>query len=238
MSRRSSFPRPALLCALLAPACSTTPLAPSDGGASDLAAVPDAAAGSCATIAAQVQAALAADDACTADTDCLIVSTDCGLPGVCGAFLNTGGYDAIAALLKRWHDAGCAKGAICPPCPPPPTDTNCVAGRCAPAPAPNAGAPCTGNADCASVGQYMGICLGPPTHASFNGGYCALPCAHGFGCPWPSLACTTIGGGDLGHDCFLRCTTDGDCRAAEGYACCPATGFGASGSVCRPAPCP
>jgi hypothetical protein len=212
--------------------CDTQGLAPFDGLAGA-----DLAGGSCGELAAEVQAQIDANASCRVNTDCMVASTACGLPGQCGAFIARTGYDPLEERVRVWQLAGCGTTAACPPCAPV-IDANCIAGHCAAAPPPNVGAACTDSAQCGSVGQYAGMCLDSPKQPQFTNGYCALPCAHGFGCPWSGLLCRQIAG-TTAYACFASCQSDGDCRAADGYRCCPVSGINlAMGKTCYPGPCP
>jgi hypothetical protein len=240
-----------LLCGLAG--CPSNPPGPGNGspdGAAaagdgalpaDAAEVPDLTPVNCAALATQVQASITAHAGCTQNTDCMVDVTACGLAGACGAFINRAGYDELTALVKTWQSGGCGVGAPCPSCPVV-LDANCIAGQCGPAPPPNVGVPCTKDADCSSVGQYIGFCLDAPANPSFQSGYCALPCAHGYGCPALGLSCEEhpagTGGGGGPWACFQSCQLDADCRTSDGYRCCPHWGLNGTGSVCFPAPCP
>ena len=90
--------------------------------------------------------------------------------------------------------------------------------------------------DCASDGPYLGHCLSP---MQFPGGYCVLPCAHGFGCPADHQLCRPLVRNGSADACFQQCGSDGDCRVVEGHHCCPSWAMGgAPGDVCYPGACP
>lgn len=98
-----------------------------------------------------------------------------------------------------------------------------------------AGEPCTTTPECpqAPDPQYKPTCL---RFARFANGYCVQPCTRGSGCPSPGMSCRLLPSSTA---CFKDCTTDADCRTAEGYRCCPPwLDFGGPNSVCYPAPCP
>lgn len=77
---------------------------------------------------------------------------------------------------------------------------------CAPAGAGQAGARCAGHQDCA--GAFS--CFDLP------GGYCAAGDCRDLGCPQGTVCGD---GGRFIDVCLKACNNDGDCRAAEGYAC-------------------
>jgi hypothetical protein len=103
---------------------------------------------------------------------------------------------------------------------------------------PLAGEPCQAGNECPQDPdpQYKPMCLTPPI---FPNGYCVQPCAHGFGCPSPGMSCRPLSAAASAVACFKDCTTDLDCRVAEGYHCCPPWNpLGGPASVCYPGKCP
>jgi len=112
-------------------------------------------------------------------------------------------------------------------------------------PEASVGDPCAQSSDCPVIcafGQCSPLCL---DEAPFTGGYCSRAIGE---CPAPSpdagsgpcpAGTFCVNGqppvdGTGGDYCLLGCTSDGDCRAEQGYKCCP--GLTHSGrSVCAPA---
>jgi hypothetical protein len=105
-------------------------------------------------------------------------------------------------------------------------------GKCAPSPANMIGTPCATTTDC---GTDPRSACNNATGDSYPGGYCFMePCDDIQVCP-PGATCVSIGGETPG--CYKSCTSDADCRAAEGYVCqlfstMPPTGFGPSDHAC------
>lgn len=222
--------------------CSHQPLTvSSDGGGGDLAAAdlagggaPDLAGASCAAIADSVQSWIDGHKSCTRASDCTETNTDCGLPGQCGAYLQVSALSGLMSIEDSWTAAGCT--GPCPPCafPAPATCTN---GQCAALGFSDrpVGSPCMTDSQCHTEGLYAGQCL---TAAPFTNGDCVLPCAHGNGCPLAGMACRPYAN-NTQMACFQSCSSDADCRTADGYRCCPTwvtTGTGEN--VCYPGPCP
>ena len=109
-----------------------TDLGPPDLAARDLAVTADGG-GSCGALAAQVTDYLAKHRACQTDADCATTFTDCGLPGVCGTYINQADAAGLKNLIASWQAMMCATGQPCPDCgvPAPPA---CVMGQCAASP--------------------------------------------------------------------------------------------------------
>jgi len=194
----------------------------------------------CAGIAVTISADVSAQQTCSRDSDCVAMSTGCGLAGVCGAYLNQNNAADVNNLEGPWQAQNCGAGQGCPPCSLFDDAAACVNGVCAGAPSGGGGA-CQSPDDCpqASDPQYASQCL---TQAPFTGGYCALPCSNGWGCPAAGLICQSFptGPSDPGV-CFESCTADSDCRMSQGYLCCPTwdtQGSATDGAVCYPGPCP
>jgi hypothetical protein len=219
--------RTAIAIALLS-GCGASGLSSSDGGAPGGGAS-DLAMDTCAQIPSTVQKWLDAHVACVADSDCVVVSTACGLPGMCGWFANTSALDPyIQKLVAYWANV-CSAGAgecLCPASLP---AYGCNAGVCGVkrfvVPPGPVGAPCTGNADCAT--DY---CLTARIAPAFVGGYCTVAA-----CDTRDIACpagsTCEPGGDGRGYCLAQCDTRAS-RCRSGYDCCggsgvtdPATGW-------------
>ncbi len=88
---------------------------------------------SCSELKAQVQAFL--DDkthkSCTQPSDCVATSTACGLPGVCGAYVNQQSAAQLQALSNAFAAKGCENGQPCPDCAQP-AGAACNQGVCGP----------------------------------------------------------------------------------------------------------
>ncbi len=202
---------------------------PADAGLTD--------GGGCAVLQAEVAQLLSAPQPCSTTADCMATSTACGLAGVCGAVVNPGTAKSLGALTTKWQSLKCSVGGICPNCPVFPGAILCAGGTCGIA--PGAGQACVQATDCpqAPDPQYQPSCQ---TTGGFVGGYCAQPCANGWGCPASHLKCESDPSQrGVPSVCLLSCTTSPDCRAAEGYLCCPSWEAASGvGSVCYPGPCP
>jgi len=102
------------------------------------------------------------------------------------------------------------------------------------------GAACAGDADCdmLTAPTCMTTIGSGGFSADFPGGYCTQTCMPSFGggpdgCPTGS-SCFGGGFGGFGAAyCAKTCSSDADCRVADGYTCRSA-GFGGSPSVCSP----
>lgn len=119
----------------------------------------------------------------------------------------------------------CDPGQVC--------DKDNAGGKCAPDPThAKIGTACTSTVDCGS--DPRSACL---TEAgdSYPGGYCGMePCNDIDVCP-PGSTCVAIGGESPA--CFKACSTDADCRTADGYVCqlfgtTPPAGFGPTARAC------
>jgi len=151
----------------------------------------------------------------------------CGLPFdavTCEVPADAGLYDDLSGALYAIEgcegDGECREGYRC----------DATAGGCLPRDLPRfasfkaeraagcdapLGAPCASDAACGE-----GVCLLRSNGESFPGGYCALPVA--------SASCTPRDGRAIAWDFtsddadthwFRACTSDADCRTAEGYLC-------------------
>jgi hypothetical protein len=56
----------------------------------------------CATIVAEMQATIDRGTACTDDSDCVFIGTNCGLPGYCGVAVNAVAAQKLDALEQRF----------------------------------------------------------------------------------------------------------------------------------------
>jgi hypothetical protein len=195
---------------------------------------PDLAGLTCPMLQADVQTYLDTHLSCQSDLDCAIHTTPCGLPGICGTYLLADAVPGLQALEDQWNALACT--GPCPRCRKP-APAVCLKGKCAAMPADRpVGTPCDYDTDCHTEGQYAGTCMQP---AEFPGGYCALPCSVGFTCPLAGMTCRNQPPSTTPWQCFKDCSTDGDCRLAEGYKCCPPWGPNQSAQhVCYPGPCP
>jgi hypothetical protein len=119
--------------------------------------------------------------------------------------------------------AKCDTGQVC----------DAAFGKCAPDPATaKIGIACTTTVDCGT--DPRSACL---TEAGdlYPGGYCGMePCNDLEVCP-PGATCVAIGGEAPG--CYKTCSSDSDCRTADGYICqtfstTPPAGFGPSSKAC------
>jgi hypothetical protein len=66
---------------------------------------------------------------CKTAADCAIVSTACGLPGVCGAYVNAAVVSDLQQYVDDWHNQSCDKGCPEPPCGAP-RAPQCINGQC------------------------------------------------------------------------------------------------------------
>jgi hypothetical protein len=93
---------------------------------------------------------------------------------------------------------------------------------------PNTGAPCTGDEACTSTGQSSAPGV-PTCYKPWTGGYCRSFCAAPVepqagvalarsDCPVGSVCLLTNELSSAGT-CLRECTSDSDCREAEGYYC-------------------
>jgi hypothetical protein len=105
--------------------------------------------------------------------------------------------------------------------------------KCGPSPMANKiGTPCTSTVDCGS--DSRSACQNEAGDG-YPGGYCGMePCNDLDVCP-AGATCVAIGGETPA--CFKSCTTDDDCRKAEGYVCqlfstTPPVGYGPSNKAC------
>ena len=117
----------------------------------------------------------------------------------------------------------CDQGQVCDP----------AAAKCAPDPAINKiGTPCMSTIDCGTDGRAA---CNTAAGDNYPGGYCGMePCNDVQVCP-AGATCVALGGETPG--CFASCTTDADCRLAEGYVCqlfltTPPIGFGPTAHGC------
>jgi hypothetical protein len=87
----------------------------------------------CQDIANAVQAYIndPAKKKCGRDADCVATATQCGLPGVCGVYINQSFASGLANLSAQWSVMGCANGQPCPGCAQP-TEAACNGGECGP----------------------------------------------------------------------------------------------------------
>jgi hypothetical protein len=129
-------------------------------------------------------------------------------------------------LGSRCHaTSDCDAGQVC--------DLANAGGTCAPDPARAAiGTACTTTAECGS--DRRSACA-TASGDGFPGGYCSMePCDDIQVCP-PGATCVALG--PETPACFKACTTDADCRTADGYVCqlfviTPPDGFGPSDHAC------
>jgi hypothetical protein len=104
--------------------------------------------------------------------------------------------------------------------------------KCAPSAANKIGTACTSTVDCGS--DSRSACQNEAGDG-YPGGYCGMePCNDLDVCP-PGATCVAIGGESPA--CFKACSTDADCRTAEGYVCqlfstAPPVGYGPSDKAC------
>jgi hypothetical protein len=208
---------------------------PVDAGASDAGldgGVADG--GPCARLLAEATQIFNSDQSCTANTDCTVTSSACGLPGECGGVINQSGGAPLQSVAVEWNAADCWEGAgLCPDCPAFYPGLLCENGTCEAA--AGAGEACSRSTDCAQAPdpQYHPTCL---TGSPWTNGYCVQPCSDGFGCPTEDTVCRQLPTGE--NACLQRCEADSDCRTTEGYQCCTLTGgSGGVGKTCAPAPC-
>jgi hypothetical protein len=104
----------------------------------------------------------------------------------------------------------------------------------------NVGDPCQHDQDCNVLvfGAPAGVCL---VQSPFTNGYCSAnigECPAGSGAPLPCpMGTTCIAPGipaTQGQDyCVKNCASNADCRASDGYTCCPKV-EGISGPFCYP----
>ena len=105
-------------------------------------------------------------------------------------------------------------------------------GKCAPAATNKIGTPCATTVDCGTDGRSA---CQTEAGDNYKGGYCFMePCDDVHVCP-PGATCVSLGGETPG--CFKSCTTDDECRKAEGYVCqlfstTPPVGFGPTDRAC------
>ena len=72
--------------------------------------------------------------ACTSDSNCMVVTTGCGLGGACGAGIARSGEAGFREVLNRFENDACSTKLPplpCPSCPPPPAPA-CRGGSCQP----------------------------------------------------------------------------------------------------------
>jgi hypothetical protein len=86
-------------------------------------------AATCSSLQAQAQSAINNNQACAHDSDCFTVNTSCGLPGVCGAYVNQAGQSALQSIDAQYRSMNCQSGQPCPPCPFP-GPAGCNQGTC------------------------------------------------------------------------------------------------------------
>ncbi|MSP61688.1 MAG: hypothetical protein EXR72_15410 [Myxococcales bacterium] len=86
---------------------------------------------SCGVLRAQIEGYLAVHRSCKVDADCSAPATECGLPGVCGAFIRRDAEPGLDALLDQWNAHTCYEGQPCPDCAPP-DRASCKQGTCGP----------------------------------------------------------------------------------------------------------
>lgn len=67
---------------------------------------------------------------CTQDSDCVFITTACGLPGQCGATVNVNAATHLESISKEWTSECPNDAKVCPHCPVPPTAVACVSGLC------------------------------------------------------------------------------------------------------------
>jgi hypothetical protein len=121
-------------------------------------------------------------------------------------------------------DADCDPGQAC--------DKANAGGKCAPSASNAIGTPCTTTNDC---GTDARAACNTEAGDNYKGGYCFMePCNDISICP-PGATCVAIGGESPG--CYRTCTSDVECRQAEGYVCqlfltTPPKGFGPSDHAC------
>jgi hypothetical protein len=135
----------------------------------------------------------------------------------------------LGAPCKK--DADCTSHEVC--------DTANKGGTCAPTPTTaNVGEPCSTTVDCGSDPRAA---CNTEAGDGFPGGYCGMePCDDIQVCP-PGSTCLSQPHETPG--CWKSCTSDADCRIAEGYACqlypinprpnaTDPAGFGPSATAC------
>jgi hypothetical protein len=119
-------------------------------------------------------------------------------------------------------DGKCGGDLVCDP----------ASNKCSPSGANKIGTPCTSTVDCGS--DARSACQNEAGDG-YPGGYCGMePCNDLDVCP-AGATCVAIGGETPA--CFKSCTTDDDCRKAEGYVCqlfstTPPVGYGPSDKAC------
>lgn len=225
---------------LFAAACGDRALPPggSDGGdGNDGSVAADLAGLSCGEIAQAVTAWLDGHTQCTADADCTIVATGCGLPEPCGAPVDqsaVGPY--LSSLLDGWRAEKCEQpcGLFCPFI----GRAVCVDGTCragGPVTPKPVGDPCTSDGECAT-----GQCVTEAASGGFfPGGICTIrncdsklitACPAGSSC---QVAGAPDGASYCLKDCCARCNTV-QCR--DGYACCGNPQMDGADAVCVPPP--
>ncbi len=70
----------------------------------------------CDGLRTQAQAAIDANQGCVHDSDCFTVTGSCGLPAVCGAYVNQAGKSALESIDQQYQSMQCQIGQPCPPC--------------------------------------------------------------------------------------------------------------------------
>jgi hypothetical protein len=143
-------------------------------------------------------------EAVCAERSCVYRSRDAMCPG--------GRCDATIGCVGPGTDAGAIRDA------PSSADTAPVDGPMS-LDAPGAmtggvGAACSSDADCAPIGGTAATCLASLGKFPLPGGYCTIECMDGSMCG-PDGECLRL----AGSICVRRCSSDDDCRAAEGYRC-------------------
>lgn len=116
-----------LACLVFLAACGSNGLPPSggDGG------LPDAAGRTCGDLEGDVKSWLETHLSCSADSDCTLATTRCGLQSFCGARLSTDGARGLTVFLSAWDLQACGATRRCAPCPPNAGQpVGCVQGRC------------------------------------------------------------------------------------------------------------
>ena len=79
------------------------------------------------------------------------------------------------------------------------------------------GTPCALDDDCVDPNTFCLLDANGSGWDTFPGGYCTIQfCAFGEACG-EGGKCAPLPG--YGPHCFVECTTNGDCREAEGYTC-------------------